>query len=177
MSHRSKHGDHDKEILNLLQTMSPELLRFFLRRLGDTEASADALADLFLLVWRRRATVPTNLTELRLWIYGAAGNIVRNQRRSSRRASQLAASLRMEISTHGPTSSDPSDAFAKADEVSRALNVLPYDLAELLRLVHWDGLSLAEAALVQGIPASTTRSRYQSAKARLRDALYVHEES
>ncbi|WP_415127831.1 sigma factor-like helix-turn-helix DNA-binding protein [Microbacterium sp.] len=40
-------------------------------------------------------------------------------------------------------------------------------LAELVTLVHWDGFTIAEAGLLQGVPASTARGRYQRARARL----------
>jgi DNA-directed RNA polymerase specialized sigma24 family protein len=45
------------------------------------------------------------------------------------------------------------------------------DLAELIRLVHWDGLSLVAAAEMLGISASTARGRYARAKRQLHAAL------
>ncbi|MEV5040640.1 RNA polymerase sigma factor [Microbacterium sp. LMI1x-1-1.1] len=45
----------------------------------------------------------------------------------------------------------------------------------LIELVYWEGLTLAQAAAVVGIPASTARSRYAKAKERLRDALLTGE--
>jgi len=44
-------------------------------------------------------------------------------------------------------------------------------MAELVRLVHWDGLTITDAAEVLGIPASTAQGRYQRAKELLRLAL------
>lgn len=58
-------------------------------------------------------------------------------------------------------------------EVRDAIDRLPADLAELVRLVHWDGFTLAEAAELTGVPASTARGRYQRAKEQLRSALAV----
>ncbi len=45
------------------------------------------------------------------------------------------------------------------------------DLAELVRVVHWDGLSLVAAAEVLGISASTARGHYARAKRQQRAAL------
>jgi RNA polymerase sigma-70 factor (ECF subfamily) len=39
--------------------------------------------------------------------------------------------------------------------------------------VHWDGFSVAEAAALLGIPASTARGRHQRAKDDLRAALSI----
>lgn len=45
------------------------------------------------------------------------------------------------------------------------------DLRDLVGLVHWEGATLAEAAGIVGIPASTARGRYQAARRRLADML------
>ena len=38
-------------------------------------------------------------------------------------------------------------------------------------LIHWDGLTIIEAAELLGLNASTARSRYAAARASLREAL------
>ena len=48
---------------------------------------------------------------------------------------------------------------------------LPDAQRELVMLVHWDGLSIAEAAGVLGLNPSTARSRYSAAREQLRSAL------
>ncbi|WP_416347684.1 RNA polymerase sigma factor, partial [Cryobacterium sp. 10I1] len=53
-------------------------------------------------------------------------------------------------------------------DVRRALEVLPRNQRELIRLVHWDGFSIIDAARISGIRESTARGRYQRAKAQLR---------
>jgi RNA polymerase sigma-70 factor (ECF subfamily) len=52
--------------------------------------------------------------------------------------------------------------------ILEAVAALPDELAELVRLVHWDGFRLVEAAELIGISASTARGRY----ARARELLY-----
>lgn len=54
-----------------------------------------------------------------------------------------------------------------------AIARLDADRAEIVRLVHGDGFSLAEASELLGIPASTARGRYQRAKEELRAALSI----
>lgn len=56
-------------------------------------------------------------------------------------------------------------------EVRDAIDRLPTDLAEIVRLVHWGGFTIAEAATLTGTPASTARGRNQRAREVLRDAL------
>lgn len=61
---------------------------------------------------------------------------------------------------------DPRHAMTGnlAADVRAAIAALPDDLAELVRLVHWEGFSITEAAQICGVPASTARTRYQRAR-------------
>ena len=43
-------------------------------------------------------------------------------------------------------------------------------------LIHWDGLTITEAAELLGLNASTARSRYAAARTTLRQALTLPEE-
>ncbi|WP_127474626.1 RNA polymerase sigma factor [Microbacterium sulfonylureivorans] len=54
-----------------------------------------------------------------------------------------------------------------------AIDRLDPDLAELVRLVHGERLTLVQAAEMLGIPDSTARGRYQRAKEQLRVTLGV----
>lgn len=69
-----------------------------------------------------------------------------------------------------PAAAPPADHGL---EVRDAIARLDPELAELVRLVHWEGFSLGEVAALEGIPASTVRSRYAHAKRELAVALGV----
>jgi RNA polymerase sigma-70 factor (ECF subfamily) len=58
-----------------------------------------------------------------------------------------------------------------ADDVRVAVAGLPERLAELIRLVHWDGFSIEQAAQHMGINPSTARSRHARAKDLIRQQL------
>ena len=66
----------------------------------------------------------------------------------------------------------PDDA--EVLDVRAAVDPLPTELAELVRLVHWDGF-VEEAAAHLGVPASTARSRHARAKQLLRQTLHLLE--
>lgn len=63
------------------------------------------------------------------------------------------------------------DTHDAGTEVRDAIARLDPDLAELVRLIHWDGFSIVDAAALLEIPASTARGRYQRAKSELRAVL------
>jgi RNA polymerase sigma factor (sigma-70 family) len=65
---------------------------------------------------------------------------------------------------------NPEAVASPSDEnldVRAALDKLDADLSELVRLLHWDGFTISEAARILDVPASTARSRYQKAKREL----------
>lgn len=144
-----------------------DILAYFERRAGTNDA-ADLVAETMLTAWRKAADVPRDTTEARMWLFGVARNVLANAGRAERRRWRLADRLRLML--HPESTAPPSDAGA---DVRDAVARLDPDLAELIMLVHWDRLTVTEAAQVVGIPASTARGRYQKAKEALRAQLSV----
>jgi RNA polymerase sigma-70 factor (ECF subfamily) len=103
-----------------------------------------------------------------MWLFGIARGTLLNHARGVRRRWALADRIRLQV--RGGLSAPAADAGA---EVRDAIARLAPDEAEIVRLVHWDGFSLTDAAELLGIPASTVRGRYQRAKSELRVALSV----
>lgn len=158
-------------LIDVLEVTSPRLLGYLIRHLEHREDAADALAEVLLTAWRRRRTLPADPEQLNAWLFTTARNQINNQRRSSRRAARLAERLRLEFNPGTRVEPDPADRVAQVDEVARALAHLPDESAELVRLVHWDALSITAAAAVLELAPSTARSRYQAARAALRQHL------
>jgi RNA polymerase sigma-70 factor, ECF subfamily len=141
-----------------------DVLRYLRRRVPDADA-ADLLAETLTVAWRRIALLPGDPTEVRRWLFGIAHHALANHVRGERRRLRLTARLH---DTLGAASSAPADAGV---EVRDAIERLPAHLAEIVRLVHWEGFTLAETADIMQLPASTARNHYQRAKQRLRLAL------
>ena len=144
-----------------------DLHSFLLRRVPDPADAADALSDVLLAAWRGRGRLPGDDREARMWLFGVAGNVLRNRTRAQARSQAMLGRLRADRSVHG--GSEGSDQLA--ERVREAIESLPGHLAEIVQLRHWDGFSLEEAATILGIPASTARSRYAAARQRLRRLL------
>ena len=153
-----------KRLTIALRTSSDDLLRYFLRRL-DREDAADALAEVMTTAWTRADALPDDPDEARMWLFGVARNVLLHAQRGNIRRAQLAKRLRGAMS---PRTTPAADTGA---EIRDAINRLDSDLAELVRLVHWDGFSIEEASKLLEIPSSTARGRYQRAKEALRETL------
>ncbi|MBF0816339.1 sigma-70 family RNA polymerase sigma factor [Microbacterium paludicola] len=151
------------ELTPALRDNAEALLCYLQRRLAPEDA-ADAVAEVMATAWRRERALPDDPEQARMWLFGIARNVLLHAQRGEVRRSNLADRLRSLVARSAP----PAD---RGVEVRDALARLEPDLAELVRLVHWDGFSLAEAAVHLEVPASTARGRYQRAKQLLREAL------
>jgi RNA polymerase sigma factor (sigma-70 family) len=161
-------GNTDKTALltESITLNAPDLLRYLERRLG-TDAAADALAEVMMAAWRRVDSTPSGTEPSRMWLFGIARNVLANAARSERRQSRLTDRFR-DVLRSAPKDGRPAD---EGMEVRDAIARLSSHQAELVRLIHWDGFSIAEAGEILGITASTARTRYQRAREELRIAL------
>jgi len=157
----------DKRLTAALRAASPSLLAYLQRRVGLNDAP-DLLGETLVVAWRRVADLPDDPERARMWLFGIARGTLLNHGRGERRRWALADRIRGHATTGAA-----SPAADEGADVRDAIARLDPELAELVRLVHWERLTLVEAAEVTGIPASTVRGRYHRAKEELRAALGV----
>lgn len=144
---------------------APALLGYFLRRVTVAEDAADLVSETMITAWKASRRVPEDPQEARMWLFGVARNVLRHHVRGSIRQDALVVRLTRAIeAVQQPVDDDDLD-------VREAVATLPKKLSELIRLVHWDGFSLEDAAAHLGIPASTARSRHAKAKQILQKSL------
>lgn len=148
-----------------LDACAADLLRYLSYRVRNREDAADLLAETMLQAWRRHEAMPADAERCRMWLFTIAANVLANHRRSVRRRAALADELREHVRSE--TVVDHAEVNAVRDAVLR----LATAQRELVMLIHWDGFTIVEAAELLGLNASTARSRYAAARARLREAL------
>ncbi|GAA5198945.1 RNA polymerase sigma factor [Microbacterium jejuense] len=155
----------DVRLTAALGAASADLLSYLQRRVGLDDAP-DLLGETMVVAWRRVRELPIEPERARMWLFGIARGTVLNHARGERRRWALADRIRLAVATGAP-----SPAADEGAEIRDAIARLDPDLAELVRLVHWERFTIAEAAGVLGVPASTARGRYAKAKDALRVAL------
>lgn len=143
-----------------------DLLHYLERRIGLDDAP-DLLTETMTVAWRRAGDLPQGPEQTRMWMFGIAKGVLANAVRGKVRRQKLADRLRAVTGVAAASVPAADAGMAVRDAISR----LPAELAETVRLVHWEGFSLAEVAALDGIAASTVRSRYAKAKELLRDSL------
>lgn len=142
-----------------------DLLAYFERRVRVRDDAADLLAETMLHAWRRVDAMPDEPERRRMWLFTIAAHVLANQRRSYRRRTALVEKVRGNL-----VESAEADQ-AETLSVRAAVLALADAHRELVMLIHWDGLTLVEAAEILGLNPSTARGRYATARSVLRDAL------
>ncbi|WP_018634879.1 RNA polymerase sigma factor [Parafrankia elaeagni] len=150
------------------------VLRFAQRRLGDDEAAWDVVSETFLAAWRHRQRHPAAPDEVRAWLYGIAGNVVRNQRRAGIRRLRLEARMVGSGLATDPTAltdEDIADEAVRRDLAWQALERLSPDDREILQLAGWEGLDLHGLSVALEVSAAAAKVRLHRARRRLEAAL------
>ncbi len=132
---------------------------------ADTASDAqDALAEVFLIAWRRLDEVPDG-DAARVWLYATARRVIANQRRSRRRRSALRDRLAIQPDGGSAEVFAPGSPEAIVHAALRRLR--PAD-REVLLLAEWENLTPAQIGEVVGCLAVTARGRLHRARFRFR---------
>lgn len=138
-----------------------DLLAYFQRRLEHREDAADAVGEVLLVAARRQRQLPLEPEQARMWLFGIAQRVRLNAVRSRRRRGALFDKLRAELT---PIQQPHHENEDLRQQIRDAVASLSPKQAELIRLVHWDGFSIADASRLMGITPSAGRSRYATAR-------------
>lgn len=155
---------------DLFEAHYAELTRFATRRVG-ADAAGDIVAGTFLIAWRRFGELPPD--HARAWLYSTARQVIANELRGRTRLQRLTAKAAAGGDSH------VADHAARVDEQIRVRAVLaelsPAD-QEVLRLVEWEGLDAAEAALVMRCTRTALKVRLHRARRRFAERLLATDE-
>ncbi|HET9077132.1 MAG TPA: sigma-70 family RNA polymerase sigma factor [Acidimicrobiales bacterium] len=142
---------------------------YLVRRAGR-QAAEDLLGEVWTAAFAARRTYDLSFPVARPWLFGVALNTLRRHWRS-----QPVGDPRADLADLAGRSV-MSDPWPSADErihgeavLRRALDQLPADEREVLFLVVWEELTVADAARSLGIPAGTARRYLHQARVALRD--------
>jgi len=137
---------------------------------GDRAAAEDALQASYLKILDGRARFDGRAS-FRTWLFSVVRYTAAGVRRRAalRRWLPLAA-----LSATSDGRPDAATELARADGTRRltaALNALPRRQREVLHLVFYQDLTIAEAAQVAGVSLGTARTHYERGKSALRKLL------
>ncbi|PDP87504.1 RNA polymerase subunit sigma-24 [Glycomyces fuscus] len=155
-------GDSAKgEFTRFFERYHGDVYRYAVRRLGADRAD-DVAAETFGVAWRRYDRLPKD--QPLPWLYGVARNVIRDRLRVERRRGEV---LSAEAAAGVPGGADTVRQVEERDTALRALDRLSATDRELVMLLAWEGLDLAEAARVLGCTRATARVRLHRARRRI----------
>lgn len=147
----------DSSFNDLFKATNEQIAKYVSRRISwDVD---DIVDDIYTTAWRRRADLPVNQDEALLWLYGIGRKLIANKVRWKARSDRFN-KLNTPLVSAGIASQSSRDNW-----VHDALVELPANHREALMLVEWDGLAVAEAAEVIGVPETTLTKRLSAARA------------
>ncbi|MCW3017734.1 MAG: polymerase sigma factor [Solirubrobacterales bacterium] len=174
---RSRASPH--EFADFYEQMSPQVLRFFVRRTDDPHRAVDLTAETFARAFEhRREFRGASDEQAAAWLWRIARNELAGYRRS--RAVELAAVQRLGLE-RALTDEELvqierlSDAEALREQIQHALEVLPDEQQEVIRLRFIDELSYDEMAEKLGVSNDVVRTRTSRALRALRASAHLHE--
>lgn len=138
---------------------------------GDRAEAEDVLQTSYLKVLDGRARFDGR-SSFRTWLFGVVRHTATEIRRRHRWGRWLPLAWLGANSPDGRP--DPISALARSEEtqeLERALGTLPVRQRQVLHLVFYQELTIAEAAAVLGVSVGTARTHYERGKAGLRRML------
>jgi len=133
-----------------------------------TDQVGDLVAETFSSAWRKLDQLPVEPNEARAWLFATARYHLLHQQRSTARATALAVRL---TEQHDDIVPGPEANVLRSLGLATAWQQLSAEQQELLALIGWEELTLAQAAKVLGVSVPTVRLRLRKARAALRELL------
>lgn len=164
-------GNLHQAFEGIMQRYESKVFRLCVAMLRDTHAAEEAAQESFLRVWRALPRYAPHTAALSTWIYA----ITRNRCLS-------------ELDKHpaGGLGSDDAATWADAEQIagtpvardtaalallSQLIDALPHALRSSLTLYYFEELSIAEVAIMLGLPEGTVKTHLHRARNALHQAL------
>ena len=166
---RAMRGDEDA-FDTLVEKVGDGLYSVARRILRDTTLAEDATQQALLAAWRFLPRL-RDPERFEAWAYRLVVNACNAE---ARREGRQRGHLRL-LPHDEPTASDPALGMDVNDQLDRAFRRLSLEHRTVVVLVHYVGLTPAEAAAAMGTPTGTARSRLHYALQHMRAALEADE--
>jgi RNA polymerase sigma factor (sigma-70 family) len=163
---RSLDGDEDA-FVEVVRRHEAAVGAYLARRVGR-ELAEDLLGEVWVAALASRGKYDRSFTDAGPWLFGVAHNALRRHWRS-RPAEELVADVTEMASGWDPWTVVDSRVDVES-VLRRTLALLGPQQREILTLVAWEDLTVADAGRVLGVPPGTARRWLHEARMALRNA-------
>lgn len=164
-------AQQDRAALTALFNLFGPRIKSMMLKLGASEALAeDLVQETFLIVWRKAALYSSQRGAASTWIFTIARNLRIDQlrRQSNKPYEDLE---KVTLASDSPLGSSLVEQSQVIARVTTALETLPVEQREVIRLSFIHDMPHAQIAESVGIPLGTVKSRLRLAYERLRPLL------
>jgi len=140
----------------LYRTYGGELLGFALNSLGERGAAEEIVQEVFTRAWRHAERYDPARGSVRTWLYQIARHAIIDMRRRASARPALAAS---EPALEATAGRDSIEQAMLGWQVAAALERLTPEHRQMIRLAHFQGMSVREIADKCELPVGTVKSR------------------
>lgn len=162
-------SERESAFVALHRDCYPRVFRFVRRRVEDAQVAEELAADVFRVAWQRwdegAAAEPA-------WLFAVARNLLGNAYRSHQRQVALQERLR-----ESAAADDGSWDAGSNELVEVTLESLREKDRDILQLAYWDGLTIAEIAVVLECGESAAKVRLHRAREAFRKKMPVSVDS
>ncbi|MGA2915971.1 MAG: RNA polymerase sigma factor [Sedimentisphaerales bacterium] len=150
----------------LVDSYSGRLYGYFYRLTGNRDDSNELLSELFLKIVEKISTCRPETFEA--WLFKTASNLFTDYIRAKKRQEKMLNQAAKEIKTETPFS--PNDGYL-TDKLTRQLQRLDGETAEIIVMRYYSGLSFEELAKIRKEPLGTCLSKIHRGLKRLRELM------
>jgi RNA polymerase sigma-70 factor, ECF subfamily len=153
---RMRDDDTGDAVRDLYHAYSGELFGFALNALGERGVAEEVVQEVFTRAWRHADSYDAGRGSVRTWLYQIARHAIIDARRR--------AAVRPSLALHEPSERDagggPTIEQAMLGwQVVSALERLTPEHRQMIRLAHFQGLTMREIAERCELPVGTVKSR------------------
>ncbi|MEI6984861.1 MAG: sigma-70 family RNA polymerase sigma factor [Rhodospirillaceae bacterium] len=154
----------------LFNHFAPRLKSYLMRSGTDSGQAEEVVQEAMLLVWHRAVTFNPAQANVSTWIFTIARNrridMIRRERRPEFDPTDPAL-----VPEPAPSAERAIELVQDGTRLRAAIDSLPNEQAELLRLAYYDDKPHSVISAERGIPLGTVKSRLRLAVERLRHLL------
>lgn len=147
------------------------LLAVGLRILGERSHAEDVLHDVFIEAWHHARDFDPQRGTVRAWLVTRMRSRALDRRATGARQARLADDVRRELGDEPAVSPPAAEAPLDGDRVRGQIKGLGSDLAAVIELAYFEGLTSSQIAERLAIPVGTVKSRMARALSTLREGL------
>lgn len=156
---RLRDDDTGESLRALYRAYSGELFGFAYKSLGERGIAEEIVQEVFTRVWRHAGAYDADRASVRTWLYQIARHAIVDARRRAAVRPPLAAHDQLEPTAETDGAAPSIEQAMLGWQVAAALERLTPDHRQMIRLAHFQGMTMREIAERCELPLGTVKSR------------------